>query len=248
MTTRDVNRLLFGIGPNPPRLLCCCHRLPVQDRNGDKMKTSACLTFLIVLGFASAVYAASGAAAVTVTVKHKDSGKTVYRAPTDAAGKFATANLQPGSYNVEFQSAKGSGFEGKQLSISLSGGKGAPRKAYPAVGKHLRSGVAVSINLPSISTLAGEVLVTGNEVPEGAAPAGMEKVRANVKVINGKRYVWVQAPIGSNMGGKWVEAGTEGAVLATDKKRREDAEAWEKLRNLSEDVGPPRGNPASDRR
>ena len=175
-----------------------------------------------------------------VTVKEKTSGKTVHLAMTDAAGKFVSPNLQAGSYNVEFRSAKGAGFEGKQLSISLSTGKGAPRTAT-AVGKHLQSGVALAVDLPANSKLTGEVLVAGREAPEAPAPAGMEKVRANVKVINGKKYVWVRPPLGSNMGGKWVEAGTEGAVLATDKVRRDDAEAWEKLRHLSEDVRQPGG-------
>ena len=211
------------------------------------MKTTLRLGVLVAVCFATAAHAAPGAASIGVTVKEKTSGKTVHVATTDAAGKFATASLQPGSYNVEFRSAKNSGFDGKQLAISLSSGKGAPRKAT-AIGKHLRAGVAVGVDLAASSKLSGEVLVTGNEAPEGPAPAGMEKVRANVKVINGERYVWVRAPVGSNMGGKWVKAGTEGAVLATDKTRREDAEAWEKLRHLSEDVGPPRGNPGGDRR
>jgi len=204
------------------------------------MKTILCFTLVVVLGSASAVSGAPGAAAVKVTVKEKASGKTVHLAMTDAAGKFASPNLQPGSYNVEFRSAKGAGFEGKQLSISLSTGKGAPRKST-AVGKHLQGGVALAVDLPANSKLTGEVLVAGKEAPEGRAPAGMEKVRANVKVMDGKKYVWVRQPIGSNMGGKWVEAGTEGAVLATEKTRREDAEAWERLRHLSEDVRMPGG-------
>ena len=205
------------------------------------MKTPLRFALLVALGSATAAYAAPGAASVKVTVKENTSGKTVHLATTDAAGKFASPNLPAGSYNVEFRSAKGAGFEGKQLSISLSTGKGAPRKAT-AVGKHLQSGVALAVDVPANAKLTGEVLVAGREVAEAPAPAGMEKVRANVKVMNGKKYVWIRPPIGSNMGGKWVEAGTEGAVLPTDKTRREDAEAWEKLRNLSEDVRQPGGS------
>lgn len=60
----------------------------------------------------------------------------------------------------------------------------------------------------------------------------MEKVRANVKVMNGKRFVWVPAPIGSHMGGKWVEEGSEEAVLSTSNKKGGDGEVLRIRQNL----------------
>ena len=56
-------------------------------------------------------------------------------------------------------------------------------------------------------------------------------MKAIVKVINGKRYVWVPGPIGSNMGGRWVEEGSEAAALSVSNKKGNDGEVLRKLQS-----------------
>ncbi len=68
-------------------------------------------------------------------------------------------------------------------------------------------------------------------------PVGYEEVKANVKVINGKRHVWVPGAIGSNMGGKWVEEGTEGAALSTSNKKGHDGQVLQHIVDQAGNVG-----------
>ena len=171
---------------------------------------------------------------VTVT----QNGKSVYRGKTDAAGSFSTANLEPGTYNVEFRAPKSLILRGQQLSISVAAGKGAPRTSN-ADGKHMQGGVAMSVEVPRSAKLSGQVsaaagVASGDNAP---APKGYEKVKANVKVINGKRHVWVPAPIGSNMGGKWVEEGSDEARLSTSNKKGEDNQVLRSIQDQSSNVG-----------
>lgn len=97
----------------------------------------------------------------------------------------------------------------------------------------------MSVEVPKAARLSGKVSAAAGvaAADTAPAPAGYEKVKANVKVINGKRHVWVPAPIGSNMGGKWVEEGTEGAVLNTSNKKGGDAEVLTKIVDQAGNVG-----------
>ncbi|CAN5731969.1 hypothetical protein BH20VER1_BH20VER1_12510 [soil metagenome] len=91
------------------------------------------------------------------------------------------------------------------------------------------------MDVPKAAKLSGQVTSSRAVAASTAAvPPGMERVRANVKVINGKRHVWVPAPIGSNMGGRWVEEGNEGAALSTSNKKGEDGQV---LRHIQEQAG-----------
>ena len=193
------------------------------------------LLLAAVLVVAPAVHAAN-VAGLDVTIKRD--GKPVYRGQTDASGKFSTANLEPGAYNVEFRAPKSLNLRGQQLAISVVTGKGAPIKSN-ADGKHLQGGVAMNVEVAKATKLSGQVTSAVGVAAESTkpVPAGYERVKANVKVINGKRYVWVPAPIGSNMGGKWVEEGTEGAVLSTSNKKGGDAEVLSRIQDQAGNVG-----------
>ena len=199
------------------------------------MKLPLHLLVAAVVAVAPAAYSAT-VPGLDVTVTQ--SGRPVYRGKTDAAGSFSTANLQPGTYNVEFRAPKSLSLRGQQLSISVSTGKGAARTSN-AEGKHMQGGVAMSVEVPKTAKLSGTVNAAAGVAAADSAPApkGYEKVKANVKVINGKRHVWVPAPIGSNMGGKWVEEGTEGAVLNTSNKKGGDAEVLQKIVDQAGNVG-----------
>ena len=189
------------------------------------MKTP--LRFLLFAAtFLAAATAYPNASGVEVTVKSKSGGKAVYKGMTDARGSFTTGALQPGTYNVEFRSTKAGDLKAPALSISLSAGKGTQRQAS-APAKHLQGGVAVQVEVPSTAAITGQVSkgAAAQAQTDTQAPAGMQKVKANVKIINGKRHVWVPAPLGSNLGGRWVEEGTEGAVLPTSNAKGADTEA-----------------------
>jgi tRNA threonylcarbamoyladenosine modification (KEOPS) complex Pcc1 subunit len=196
------------------------------------MKNSLHNTLLILSAFVvSAASANVGGLDITV----KKGGKAVFKGKTDTTGSFATGALEPGSYNVEVRSPASMDLKGQKLAITVTAGKSAPMQST-ANGAHLRGGVAVSVDTNKTASLRGQVTHAGGMV-EQKAPEGYEKVRANVKVINGKRHVWVPAPIGSNMGGRWVEEGTEGAVLSTSNKKGGDAEVMQKIQDQSSNVG-----------
>jgi hypothetical protein len=188
-----------------------------------------------VLSVAPATYSAT---VPGLDVAVTQNGKPVYRGKTDDSGSFSTGALQPGAYNVEFRAPKSLSLRGQQLAISVSTGKGAPRTSN-ADGKHMQGGVAMSVEVPKTAKLSGKVSAAAGVAADDSAPApkGYEKVKANVKVINGKRHVWVPAPIGSNMGGKWVEEGTDEARLSTSNKKGEDREVMMRIQEQASNVG-----------
>ena len=190
------------------------------------------LLLVILLAAGVNVYANVGGVDVTV----KKAGKAVYKGKTDTSGSFNTGALDPGAYNIEFRSPKSMNLKGKKLSIAISGGKDAPRQSH-ADGSHLQAGVAMSVDVAKPSKLTGQVVQAGPVVAESTkAPDGMEKVKANVKIINGKRHVWVPGRLGSNMGGKWVLEGTEGAAIRTN-RRSGDEQALSRIQEQSGNVG-----------
>ena len=191
---------------------------------------------LLVLS-AFVVSAASGANIPGLDVTVKKGGKSLFKGKTDTSGKFATGTLEPGSYNVEIKAPGSMNLKGQQLAILVKPGKEAPLQST-ANGAHLNSGVAMTVELAKATSLSGQVTQSGRVAAESSkAPEGYEKVKANVKVINGKRHVWVPAPIGSNMGGRWVEEGTEGAALSTSNKKGGDAEVLRRVQDQSSNVG-----------
>ena len=166
---------------------------------------------------------------VDVTVK-KD-GKAFYQGKTDSNGRFTTNSLEPGAYNVELRAPKSINLKGQKLAIAVAAGKEAPRQSN-ADGGHLHAGAAMSVEVSKASRLTGQITQAGRVAAESAkAPEGMEKVRANVKVINGKRHVWVPGPIGSNVGGRWVDEGSEAAALSTSNRRGGDGDVLRRLQD-----------------
>ena len=194
----------------------------------------------IVIASIAAVVVASvhGASVPGLDITVKKDGKPVYRGKTDASGSFSTANMEPGAYSIELRSPKTLNLKGQQLAISVIAGKQKPRESK-ADGGHLQAGVAMTVEVPRPAKLIGKVNSIGALAaqPTGPVPAGYERVKANVKVINGKRHVWVPAPIGSNMGGKWVEEGSEAAALSTSNKKGGDAEVLMDIQEQASNVG-----------
>lgn len=166
------------------------------------MKTLALfLSFTYVLVFAAFSHGATSVA-VQVTAKEKASGKVVYQGKTAANGKFSTSQLSAGSYLLEFASLDGSGFQ-----VALAGAKNAKQT------KSKGQGLAFLIEVAPASKVSGQV------TPTPATAQAATKSNANVRVINGKRYVWVRGEIGSHMGGKWIPEDEAVATNPTGAKR-----------------------------
>jgi hypothetical protein len=153
------------------------------------MKNVLHLSILALSALAVSAASAATAASVDVTAKDSASGKVVYQGKTDRAGKFTTATLPAGKYLVEFRSTEPQGFQ-----VALGGTKSARQVKA-------KSGLAFDVEVAPASKVTGKVTV----VPLTAQQQlGLAKANKNVRIINGKRHVWVRGEIGSHMGGKWV--------------------------------------------
>lgn len=90
----------------------------------------------------------------------------------------------------------------------------------------------MKVDVAASAKLSGQVSI--GPLPKQVAAAdgeNAEAVKANVKIINGKKYVWVPGPIGSGMGGRWVEEASEAAAISTSNKRGGDADVLRRLRD-----------------
>lgn len=185
-----------------------------------------CLLFGLVAAAPIATVLGSPAAALSVVVRDASSGATVHQGTADAKGNFKTKKLHGGPYIIELKSAGAASRPG-DLKVALGGIKGEAKQ------KAISGGLALTVVVEPNAEIKGRV-TTNAPVAAGpkSVPAGMEKVRANVKIMNGKQYVWVAGPIGSNIGGKWVEVGTEGAAISTSNKKGEDAEALRRIQEM----------------
>ncbi len=151
---------------------------------------------LLALSLA-AFSAAYGAGTPTLDVAVTDaSGKVAYKGKTSSSGTFATGKLAPGNYTVQFNSK--SVPSGHYMLVVSSGKKKVSADAVDA-GKFAKGGVAMKVE-----GVAGGMNITG-QVANAAAATN----NSNVRIIKGKRYVWVKnTEAGSNLGGKWVEEGS----------------------------------------
>ncbi len=184
------------------------------------------LVLALTLFSAATLSAATGGASFDITVKQKANGKVVFQGNTDPRGSFSTAGLEPGSYTVEFKTKNAAAIKGQDVAIELSTGKGAVTKSSAPAGK-FSSGVALNVDVKSGAKLSGQVRPSAVVASQSAAELG----RGKVKIENGKRYVWVAGEIGSQMGGRWVEEGTEGAVIKTGSKRG-DGEVLQRMQDM----------------
>ncbi|MBA2271443.1 MAG: carboxypeptidase regulatory-like domain-containing protein [Chthoniobacterales bacterium] len=158
-----------------------------------------------------------------VTVK--SAGKVVHQGKTDAGGSFATPEMPPGKYTVEFRSGKSKPAAGSLMFV-ISAGKGAAtQSAAPA--ERLSGGVAVNLDVKKPAPLSGRV--TAAAAGSAAASAGTEwkqgdpLVPGALRIIKGERYVWMPPEMGSNMGGKWVPENTPGAPRANTSRGNQDS-------------------------
>lgn len=125
------------------------------------------------------------------------SAKGAFKGATNANGTFDTGNLQPGDYVVQFNS-KNSAVKGNQYLLVVSAGKKKVIADAVSGERLIAGGVAMKVNVGPGSKITGQIASEPTVVLEGSP---------NIRAINGKRYFWVQAEIGSNLGPHWVEEG-----------------------------------------
>lgn len=139
------------------------------------------LPFLILV--ASAAY--GGVPEIKVTVSDAN-GNIAFKGKTNADATFATENLQPGNYVVQFNS-KSPALKGNQYLLVVSAGT-KKVKATDVPGEMFHdAGVAMKVGVGKGLKITGQI--------------------ATMRMVDNKRYVWVAAETGSNLGGHWVEEG-----------------------------------------
>ena len=188
----------------------------LNSLNGMK-KAIRNLLFLSAI-FTAAAASGAGLAGVDVVAKQKAGGKVVYQGKTNAAGKFATSTLPPGSYVVEFRSQESAAFQ-----VAMGGAKSAKQAKAKA-------GLAYDVEIAPAAKLSGEVTAIATK-----AAAVSNAASSNVKIINGKRYVYVRGEIGSQMGGKWIPE--EEAGVANKNERRDSSDMLRSMQDLGNQGG-----------
>jgi hypothetical protein len=134
------------------------------------------------------------------------SGKAAFRGATNPSGIFASTNLKPGNYVVQFNSTN-SALKGNQYAVVISAGKKKVSASAVAGEKFTTGGVAMKIDVGANVKITGQVAV-----------------ESKVAMKDGKKMVWLPPRIGSNMPGRWVAADSAEAVAAQNsgELRRED--------------------------
>ncbi|HEX7517918.1 MAG TPA: carboxypeptidase-like regulatory domain-containing protein [Chthoniobacterales bacterium] len=155
------------------------------------MIRSSVLSLLLIA--ASMAYGAVPAISVTVS---DAGGKAAFKGMTNAKGTFATANLKPGNYVVQFNSTSGA-VKGNLYAIVVSAGTKKVSAAAVPGEKFAGGGVALKVDVGAGLNITGQVAA-----------------EANGAVKNGKKMVWIPPQAGSHFPGHWVEEGSAEAVAA----------------------------------
>ncbi len=149
------------------------------------------------------------------------SGHVTYRGLTSANATFATGNLPPGNYVVQFNSDNAA-VKGNQYLVVVSAGKKKVIATDVSGKTFLAGGAAMRLEVGRGSKITGQV---ANE--QSTPVAGDAKYR----IIGGQRFVWVSTELGSNLPGRWVEEGLAPArniaLYASDDLRKRQDHAGE---------------------
>lgn len=162
------------------------------------MKKSLRFFFPLGITMLAAAAIAGDMPSLDVTISDA-SGKMAYKGKTTTAGSFATPTLPSGEYTVQLNSRNA--LNGSYALVVAAGKQKTVSEAV-AGSKFSKGGVAMRIKV------GNGVGITG-QITDGAKASNLN---AKVKIMNGKRMVWLPPETGSNMGGRWVE---EGSVMAS---------------------------------
>jgi hypothetical protein len=168
--------------------------------------------FAVLLGLAITAY--GGVPSLEVTVFAAD-GKVAFKGPMSANATFATRNLQPGNYVVQFNTKSTAVKDHQYLLVVSAGNKKVIAAAVPGA-KFTSGGVAMKIDVGPGSKITGQV----------AKEQTVAQVDgATFRVIDGTRYFWVTNELGSNLGGRWVAEGLAPASNINS-VRTDDVRKW----------------------
>jgi hypothetical protein len=149
----------------------------------------------LLLGIASAAYAAVPPMEVTV---FDAGGHVAFKGPLSANASFATKTVPAGHYVVKLNTHSAAVKNNQYLLVVAAGKKKIIASAVPGE-KFITGGVAMKVDVESRLQITGQI---AND--QATADRGVSKYR----VINGRRYVWAPAELGSNRAGHWVEEGS----------------------------------------
>jgi hypothetical protein len=139
---------------------------------------------------AASVAFGAGTPPMDVTVS-APGGKVAFRGKTDAEGAFATPNLAPGNYTVQFNAK---GLKAGHYAIVISAGKKKVTADQVIGDQFSKGGVAMKVDVGAGLKITGQVALAG-----GAVKPGM---------------VWIPKQLGSNLPGHWAPEGSAEAVHA----------------------------------
>jgi hypothetical protein len=158
---------------------------------------------LLPLFFLGAVASYGGTPPVNVIVSDA-SGRVAFKGATHLNAAFVTTNLAPGDYVVQFK-ANGA-MSGQHYLLVVSAGTKKVIADDVAAEKFNGGGVAMRI------TVGAGTKITGQIAPDQVvASTALQKSR----VVDGKRYVWVNAHTGTNLAGHWEEESVAAARFVT---------------------------------
>lgn len=176
------------------------------------MKTyrrSLVISSLALLGAASLAFASAPKMDVTVT---NSAGKVLFKGKTDPQGVFATNNLSPGNYVVQFNA---NSTKGGPFAVMVNAGKKKVSAESVPAAKFVKGGVALRVEVDKAMRLVGQVAPVG-QITLGNGDKAVAKGQGKVKYVNGKKYVWVEGGTGSNLGGHWADADSPEARNVTN--------------------------------
>jgi hypothetical protein len=143
---------------------------------------------VLSLLFLAASMAYGRVPAMNVTVSDAG-GNATFKGATNSNGVFATANLKPGKYVVQFN-ANGAAVKGNYYALVVSAGRKKVVADSVPGEKFTGGGVAMRVDVGAGLNITGQI------------------ADANVTVKNGKILVWIPPMLGSNMPGHWAEKGS----------------------------------------
>jgi hypothetical protein len=151
------------------------------------------ILFCAGLWLAASMVYAGGAANINVTVSDS-AGRLTYRGKTDSNGVFATGQVAPGNYVVQFDT-KNTAAPGNEYAIYAAAGHHRVVADSIAGAKLAGAGVAMRLKAATRTWIIGQVAVGGVNA-------------LGTRIVNGKRYVLV-APQTGDLAPRWVEEGTD---------------------------------------
>ncbi|MGZ5021520.1 MAG: T9SS type A sorting domain-containing protein [Chthoniobacterales bacterium] len=173
---------------------------------------------LIFLGLFFVVAATVDAQIHSVGVTISDaSGRLAYQGATNANGTFGTGNLQPGNYVVQFRTESGA-IRGNQYLLVIAAGKKKVIADSVRGEQFNRGGVTMKLEVKGGSRITGQ-LIEERSVLVADQP--------DTKIVNGHRYRYVTADVGTHLGPHWEDE-TLGPRLNAVKL---DLNYWQKVRD-----------------